>query len=518
MLGARPLARRGVAREEDDDGVQVGTGESTHPLVGMVRTGITEDIRARCHALLKLLRKGGQRSLVHTERPQAVPGECHGHPSLVGFDRRTCRVRRLDLFPDGGNPLASCHRFTKREKFVSSGERWRAGQENVLYVIELEHVAIPRSSLHLIQHVGQRRLHSQRLLDFVRTDVRIFAVFQKALALMFPNELDERWYVRPPILGKPFQVHEDGGDAGLREEGYSVLGVLVEIGIEDALIHEVRIAVDVEEHPAEVVELQHFEAVRIARYRCFNALAIVADGLLAARLHLRNDRETIARGRPGEDRAIPSTLLFVLEVSLLRDRHRRGFHPVVFPGCVGHVRLLSFGGWRSRYSWSRLAGNGDLGPPCQDTRERHQHHELDDHHDGDHHDHRRVTEVLAPDHESRSGIALRRSEGQYALRARSGSSQSPSDDGAKRGEDDCSQDAERPEYIEHAVHMARGHHRDDEHHAYGGHPGHDGPDSRGHVRPSSSHGQTRVERDEHQLDQGLSDLRGNQRWYGQEHW
>ena len=42
--------------------------------------------------------------------------------------------------------------------------------------------------------------------------------------------------------GKPFQVLEDGIDAVLREQRDRILGVLVEVGVEDALVHEVGVA------------------------------------------------------------------------------------------------------------------------------------------------------------------------------------------------------------------------------------------------------------------------------------
>ena len=54
-----------------------------------------------------------------------------------------------------------------------------------------------------------------------------------------------------------------------------------------------------------------------------------------AGLDLRDDREAVARGSPGEDRAVSS--LFLLEESLLRDRLGGGLRPVVL-----HVSLPAF--------------------------------------------------------------------------------------------------------------------------------------------------------------------------------
>ena len=116
---------------------------------------------------------------------------------------------------------------------------------------------------------------------------------------------------------------------------HGVLGVLIEVGVEDALIHEVGFRTDVEEHPAQVVQLEHLERVGQAGDGLLDLLPVRADGLLRAGLDLRDDREAIARGSPGEDRAVSS--LFLLEESLLRDRLGGGLRPVVL-----HVSLPAF--------------------------------------------------------------------------------------------------------------------------------------------------------------------------------
>src|SRR5205809_1776216 len=119
----------------------------------------------------------------------------------------------------------------------------------------------PLASLHLVQHVRERRLQFQRLLDFVGAHVGILAVFQEARALMFPDELDERRGVRFPVLGEAIQIFKDGVDAVFRKKSHCVLGVLVEVRVEDALVHEVGFPLDVEEHPAQVVQLEYGQTV-----------------------------------------------------------------------------------------------------------------------------------------------------------------------------------------------------------------------------------------------------------------
>src|SRR5215475_11253118 len=94
--------------------------------------------------------------------------------------------------------------------------------------------------LHLVQHLRKGLFQPQRLLDLTGSDKRILAVLEKTGALVFAKELRHRRHVRPPILRPPFQVREYRGDAGLVEECDCVLDVLVEICIEDALIHEVQ--------------------------------------------------------------------------------------------------------------------------------------------------------------------------------------------------------------------------------------------------------------------------------------
>ena len=58
-------------------------------------------------------------------------------------------------------------------------------------------------------------------------------VLEEARTLMFPEKLDEGRGVRPPVSWKALELLEDGVDARLREESNGVLGVLVEVRIED---------------------------------------------------------------------------------------------------------------------------------------------------------------------------------------------------------------------------------------------------------------------------------------------
>src|SRR6185437_11352714 len=93
--------------------------------------------------------------------------------------------------------------------------------------------------LHLVEHSGKRLLHAKRLLDLIGADKGILGVFQEARALVVTHELDERRRVRLPVLGKALEVFENGTKAQLREQSDGVLGVFVEVGIEDPLVHKI---------------------------------------------------------------------------------------------------------------------------------------------------------------------------------------------------------------------------------------------------------------------------------------
>src|SRR4029453_218376 len=95
-----------------------------------------------------------------------------------------------------------------------------------------------RPLLHLFEHLRERRLHRQGLLDLIAREVRVLRVLQEAVALVVTNELDERLRVRLPVLRKTLEVLERGVQSRLSEQHDGVLGVLVEVRVEDPLVHE----------------------------------------------------------------------------------------------------------------------------------------------------------------------------------------------------------------------------------------------------------------------------------------
>src|SRR4030081_1111868 len=191
------------------------------------------------------------------------------------------------------------------------------------------------SLLHQVKHFRKLRFELQCLLNLVCCRVWILSVLQKARALVFTNELDESWYVRLPVLGKTFKVLENCVHADLFEKGYCILGVLVEICIEDSLVHEVRVLSNIEENPPKVVQLERFQYIGYVCNRFLDGLAVAADRVLSSRLDLRDYGESMAGRSSWIYRAVSPVL--EANVSLLRNRHCCRFRPIAdfFFGCRG---------------------------------------------------------------------------------------------------------------------------------------------------------------------------------------
>ena len=92
---------------------------------------------------------------------------------------------------------------------------------------------------------------------------------------------------------------------------------------------KVGFAVDGEENPAEVVQLEHGEDVRLTGHRLLDVLGVLVEDLLPSGDDLRDDGEAVARRSLGEDRAVPALLHLVLEKSSLGDRHGGGLRPIL---------------------------------------------------------------------------------------------------------------------------------------------------------------------------------------------
>ena len=90
-------------------------------------------------------------------------------------------------------------------------------------------------------------------------------------------------------------------DPELREQGDRIFGIFVKVSVEYPLIHEIRVAADVEEDPSQVVKPERGENGRIASYRVLYGFSVRADRFFATRFDLGNDREAVV-GRESSER------------------------------------------------------------------------------------------------------------------------------------------------------------------------------------------------------------------------
>ncbi len=139
MLERTTLQFRRIACKQDHDGMQVGACRLVDPVRGIIASGIAEHLRSRHHALAEFLRRACERCLVHPERTQAVPGECHGDPALVLLHGFAHGLRGVDLVQDGGEPRPPTGRIGEREELVAAGQRRGASQQDVLDVVSFKH-------------------------------------------------------------------------------------------------------------------------------------------------------------------------------------------------------------------------------------------------------------------------------------------------------------------------------------------------------------------------------------------
>ena len=141
MLRLAAIALRAIAGEEDGDGVQVRAGQAAHPVVGVIGARVAEDLGAGDHALLELLGERAQRRLVHSQRPQAVPGEAHGHPAVVLVHRGARLGGRLHRRQEAREPAPPGRGAAEGQELIARRHRRCPGEQDVLDVVEFQHVA-----------------------------------------------------------------------------------------------------------------------------------------------------------------------------------------------------------------------------------------------------------------------------------------------------------------------------------------------------------------------------------------
>src|SRR5262245_35568255 len=218
-----------------------------------------------------------------------------------------------------------------------------------MYWMSLSSSMFGTALLHLIEHRAEGCLQRQCLLDLVGAHERVFAVLHETRALVLAGELDEGRRVSLPVLRKALEVFEYGIDAERLEQAHGILGVFIEVRVEDALVHEVRHSANIEQHPTQVMQLQDRETVRVTLNGFREFYSVVSNHLLPPRDNLRDDREAVAGRGFREDRPVAAALRLPY-VATLRYRHRGGLRPIFFALRVGHARLLL----ESRFSSSRV--------------------------------------------------------------------------------------------------------------------------------------------------------------------
>ncbi len=142
MLRLAALALCTIAGEEYGDGVEVRARQASHPMVGMIRTRVAEDLCPGDHALLELFGKRAQRRRIHPQCPQTVPGEAHGHPAAVFVHRGASLGGRLHRRQDTREPTPPGRGIAEGQELIARRERRRTGEQDVLNVVEFQHVRI----------------------------------------------------------------------------------------------------------------------------------------------------------------------------------------------------------------------------------------------------------------------------------------------------------------------------------------------------------------------------------------
>src|ERR1700727_1350026 len=144
---------------------------------------------------------------------------------------------------------------------------------------------------------------------------------------MLTNKLDEGVRILFPVLRESLEIGEHRSDPGLAEQRHRILGVLVEVGVEDALVLKMQPRTDIEQYPPQVVQPQRCEHVGTPGNRFLDLLSVGADDLFAPLFDLRDDRKAIAGRSSRVDGTVPAS--FELEVPLFGNGGRSRLAPVM---------------------------------------------------------------------------------------------------------------------------------------------------------------------------------------------
>ena len=104
--------------------------------------------------------------------------------------------------------------------------------------------------------------------------------------------------------GHPSRFSKDVCNAGFDEERHGVLEVFIEIGVEDALVHEMQSPCRCRTGPTEGSGALSVASIGGIGDRLLDGLAIIADRLLSSRFDLRDDGKAVAGWSLGKDWAV----------------------------------------------------------------------------------------------------------------------------------------------------------------------------------------------------------------------
>ena len=92
----------------------------------------------------------------------------------------------------------------------------------------------------------------------------------------------------------------------------------------------IGLALDREENPANIMQLEDCENVRLTCHSLLDVASVFVEHFLPAGDNLRQDRKPIAGRRLGKDRAIAALLRLVLFNAAFRNRLCRRFGPILY--------------------------------------------------------------------------------------------------------------------------------------------------------------------------------------------
>jgi hypothetical protein len=130
--------------------------------------------------------------------------------------------------------------------------------------------------------------------------------------MMITDKLDECRGVSFPIFWKALQIFENGIETRCRKDANRILGIFVEVGVENAHVLEIGFPLDLKKVPSEVMQLEHGEDVRSISDGLFDVLGVLIKNRLASGDDLRDDGEAVASRSLGKDRAVSALLNFIL--------------------------------------------------------------------------------------------------------------------------------------------------------------------------------------------------------------